>query len=110
MNASAVCAACDVQLADRQVSRRHAVVRRLPEGCAVFDTGSKNGLWVNGTPVDGMVMLADGDEISVAARFKLRFVDVDATPATLITRADQALYQAKRDGRNCIRQYSVSSP
>lgn len=71
--------ACDVQLVDRQVSRRHAVIRRLPEGYAVVDTGSKNGLWVNGTPVDGMVLLSDGDEISVAASFKLRFVDVEAT-------------------------------
>lgn len=70
---------CQVQLADRQVSRQHAVVRRVPEGYAVFDTGSKNGLWVNGTPVEGMTLLADGDEISVAARFKLRFVDVEAT-------------------------------
>lgn len=71
--------ACQVHLDDRQVSRRHAVVRRVPEGYAVFDTGSKNGLWVNGTPVEGMTPLADGDEISVAARFKLRFVDVEAT-------------------------------
>jgi DNA-binding winged helix-turn-helix (wHTH) protein len=70
---------CEIQLPDRQVSRRHAIVRKVPDGYAIFDAGSKNGLWVNGSPVEGMSLLADGDEISVAARFKLRFVDVEAT-------------------------------
>jgi DNA-binding response OmpR family regulator len=71
--------ACDVHLADRQISRRHAIVRRSPEGYAVIDVGSKNGLWVNGMSVEGEMPLSDGDEISIAARFKLFFVDAEAT-------------------------------
>lgn len=71
--------ACDVHLADRQISRRHAIVRRGPDGYAVFDVGSKNGLWVNGLSVEGETALSDGDEISIAARFKLFFVDAEAT-------------------------------
>ena len=70
---------CEVHLPDRQVSRRHAVVRRERTEYRLEDAGSKNGLWLNGTPVDGFALLNDGDEISVAARFKLYFVDAEAT-------------------------------
>jgi DNA-binding response OmpR family regulator len=71
--------ACDISLADRQVSRRHAVIRRADSGYFVTDEKSKNGTWVNGTEVRGETLLSDGDEISVAARVKLYFVDVEAT-------------------------------
>ena len=71
--------ACEVHLADRQVSRRHAIVRKSASGFIVCDAGSKNGLWLNGAPVEGETPLSDGDEISIAARFKLFFVDADAT-------------------------------
>ncbi|MCE7939764.1 hypothetical protein DCC79_11625 [bacterium] len=71
--------ACDICLPDRQISRRHAIVRRTDDGYAVSDAGSKNGLWLNGTPVEGAMPLTDGDEISIAARFKLFFVDAEAT-------------------------------
>jgi DNA-binding response OmpR family regulator len=70
---------CDIHLADRQVSRKHALVARAADGYVIRDFGSKNGLWVNGTPVDGEMSLSDGDELSIAARFKLFFVDADAT-------------------------------
>jgi len=71
--------ACDICLPDRQVSRRHAFIRRGPEGFVVMDNGSKNGLWLNGVLVEGSMPLSDGDELSVAARFKLYFVDAEAT-------------------------------
>jgi DNA-binding response OmpR family regulator len=70
---------CDITLPDRQVSRRHAVIRRDEDGYSVSDAGSKNGTWVNGEEVHGQTPLSDGDEISVAARVKLYFVDAEAT-------------------------------
>jgi DNA-binding response OmpR family regulator len=70
---------CAVCLPDRQVSRRHATVHRTASGYQVADEGSKNGTWLNGVPVTGPTRLADGDEISIAARFKLYFVDAEAT-------------------------------
>jgi DNA-binding response OmpR family regulator len=70
---------CQVCLPDRQVSRRHATVRRTVDGYDVVDEASKNGTWLNGTPVHGRMRLSDGDELSVAARFKLHFVDAEAT-------------------------------
>lgn len=71
--------ACDICLPDRQISRRHAIIRRGADCYEVADTGSKNGLWLNGAPVEGAMPLSDGDEISIAARFKLYFVDAEAT-------------------------------
>jgi hypothetical protein len=55
---------CNVVLTDRNVSRRHAEVRRQGNDAVVVDLGSTNGTRVNGTRV-GEHLLADGDEITV---------------------------------------------
>jgi hypothetical protein len=57
---------CDIPLGDPQVSRRHAEVRRDPEGFAVFDLGSTNGTVVNGAPVRER-RLSDGDELRIGS-------------------------------------------
>jgi len=72
-------ASCDLCLPDRQVSRRHATISRQDDGCYVADEGSKNGTWLNGARVAVPTKLSDGDEVSIAAQFKLYFVDADAT-------------------------------
>ena len=52
----------DVALAwDTKVSRRHAELRRLPEGWALVDEGSSNGSCINGEPMRGRHQLRDGD-------------------------------------------------
>lgn len=71
--------ASDVCIADRQVSRAHAVVRRQGDAYVVEDLSSKNGTWLNGQPLVRPATLRDGDEISVATRAKLYFVDAEAT-------------------------------
>jgi pSer/pThr/pTyr-binding forkhead associated (FHA) protein len=54
-----------VRLADRAVSRQHAVIRREPNGgWRLFDLGSVNGLFVNGDQTD-QALLVDGDEIRI---------------------------------------------
>jgi DNA-binding winged helix-turn-helix (wHTH) protein len=45
------------------VSRRHARIVLDRAGAVIEDLGSKNGTAVNGQPLDGTVMLKDGDEI-----------------------------------------------
>jgi pSer/pThr/pTyr-binding forkhead associated (FHA) protein len=55
--------ASDVVLADDQVSRRHAQIRRLPQGWLLIDLGSSNGTQVNGYAVTLPHLLQDGDEI-----------------------------------------------
>ncbi len=74
---------CDIVLPDRLVSRHHAyVVWDLVndrEGYVVEDLRSKNGTFVNGQEVTEPRLLEDGDEIQIALRFKLAFVDAGET-------------------------------
>ncbi len=70
---------CAVCLPDRQVSRHHATIHRAAEGYEVTDEGSKNGTWLNGRRLATPTRLTDGDEVSIAARYKLFFVDAEAT-------------------------------
>jgi len=69
----------DICLPDRLVSRHHARIYRRGGQCVLEDCKSKNGTFVNGRPVRGMHRLQDGDEIQIAMRFRLFFVDAEAT-------------------------------
>jgi hypothetical protein len=62
---------CDIVLDDRNVSRRHAEVRRIPGGFVVVDLDSTNGTKVNGSGVKER-RLEDGDELLVGSS-ALRF-------------------------------------
>jgi len=70
---------CDIILPDRVVSRRHACIERRDGEYYILDDNSKNGTFVNGKPVTEPRRLIDGDEIQVALRFRLTFVDAGAT-------------------------------
>jgi len=71
---------CDIALPDRQVSRLHARVYWQGDAYQLMDMGSKNGTHLNGQEVvDSSAPLHDGDEIQIALRFKLAFVDAGAT-------------------------------
>ncbi len=61
--------ASDVFLDDVTVSRRHAEVRRQPDGLYVFDLGSLNGTYLNRDRVE-QTKLAFGDELQIG-KFKL---------------------------------------
>ena len=75
---------CDIVLPDRQVSRYHARISWAGDHFQVEDLGSKNGTHVNGQELTGPMPLHDGDELQIALRFKLAFVDAGATaPLTL---------------------------
>ncbi len=55
-------AACDLELADDSVSRRHAVLRPGTDGYVLTDTGSTNGTYVNEVPVTSR-LVASGDRL-----------------------------------------------
>ncbi len=76
---------CEIVLTDRQVSRYHARITWEGDHFEIRDLDSKNGTHVNGQELHGdPAPLADGDEIQIALRFKLAFVDAGATaPLTL---------------------------
>lgn len=70
---------CELAVADPNVSRRHALVRKGPDGSwVVEDLGSTNGTKVNGLRISGSRRLEDGDEITVGAT-SVRFEASGAT-------------------------------
>jgi DNA-binding response OmpR family regulator len=73
----------DVVIADRWVSRYHAQIQRQGTHYLIEDLDSKNGLFVNGERVIGPVQLQDGDQIAIAPRCILTFVDTEATAPVL---------------------------
>jgi serine phosphatase RsbU (regulator of sigma subunit) len=56
---------CDVVLADRAVSRRHARVKPADDGWWLEDLGSRGGTFLNGRSIEGRARLAPGDRIGV---------------------------------------------
>jgi hypothetical protein len=57
-------ASCQLQLADRAVSRMHAVIERTEELVLLIDLGSAAGTRVNGEPIS-RAELRDGDVIRI---------------------------------------------
>lgn len=72
---------CDIVLPDRLVSRHHAHIVWNPEEQTYIleDLQSKNGTFINGQELTKAHQLKDGDEIQIALRFKLAFVDAGET-------------------------------
>jgi predicted component of type VI protein secretion system len=70
----------DIQVDDRQVSRRHAEIAQTREGYTIRDLGSKNGTFLNGEPVSQKPrLIRNGDEVGIALCAKLTFVEDEAT-------------------------------
>jgi hypothetical protein len=55
---------CDLVINDVKCSRRHAVMEAGPDGLVVRDSGSANGVYVNGRKID-RVALQEGDEVKL---------------------------------------------
>ncbi len=90
----------DIILPDRVVSRRHACIERRDGDYFIIDDRSKNGTFVNGEPVtDAPRRLTDGDEIQIALRFRLTFVDAGATaPLSLEEPVSAGFFQPASSG------------
>jgi len=58
---------CDLALADRFLSRRHARLLRIEEGWHVEDLGSRNGTFVNGIRISEPTPVGPGDVIKMSA-------------------------------------------
>jgi len=80
---------CDVVLAERQVSRHHAQIRRLDNQYVLEDLGSRNGTYVNGRQVIEPHILQDGDEIQIALCVRLGFVSAEATAPLVFERVER---------------------
>lgn len=87
----------DIVISDRWISRHHAQITWEKGHYILSDLGSKNGLFVNGSPVTEAVQLQDGDTIQIAPRFQLTFVDSEATAPVLQHKTGvQIDHQARR--------------
>jgi pSer/pThr/pTyr-binding forkhead associated (FHA) protein len=53
-----------IQILDPGVSKRHALVRDQGEVWTIEDTGSKNGVFVNGSRAKKAVQLKNGDKVA----------------------------------------------
>ena len=56
-----------LDLSDQSVSRRHLRLVPSPVALSLVDLGSRNGTFVNGTRVDGRVVLEQGDVVRLGA-------------------------------------------
>ena len=99
-------AGCDIVLDDRQISRLHARVVWRGDHYEIEDLASKNGTHLNGREVITPQPLRDGDEIQIALRYKLAFVDAGATaplsfeaPPERGLRLDMAAHQVYVNGK-----------
>lgn len=57
---------CDIQIAERRLSRRHCQIERQAGRFVVKDLGSQNGTYVNRTRITGAHPLEDGDVLNFA--------------------------------------------
>lgn len=70
---------CVISIPVRWISRLHAVLRRQGGQFVLEDSGSKNGVFVNGQRVIKPRSLSDGDVIQLAPSLELIYVDSEAT-------------------------------
>jgi pSer/pThr/pTyr-binding forkhead associated (FHA) protein len=57
-----------ISIPDRRLSRRHAVIQYIHhQGFYLVDLNSTNGSFVNGEPVQGRLLLKDGDRIRLSS-------------------------------------------
>lgn len=68
-------ATCDVVVAGKDISRRHAEIMATPKGYAIVDS-STNGTWVNDERVQGQRVLARGDVIKLGEETFRFYADV----------------------------------
>jgi pSer/pThr/pTyr-binding forkhead associated (FHA) protein len=74
-------AGSDVVVAQPEVSRRHASISPTPEGYVLKDH-STNGIWVNGTRVQGSQLLARADVVRLGTEEFRFYADVAAARPT----------------------------
>ncbi|MCU0648828.1 MAG: FHA domain-containing protein, partial [Gemmatimonadaceae bacterium] len=81
-------AACDLPVADPEVSRRHAELSADADGLRVRDLGSRNGTFVNGVQVSDARLMA-GDTLAVGG-VELIVIE-EEPPAIAVTPSTEAL-------------------
>src|SRR5215471_10527173 len=71
-----------IRLTDRNVSRKHAVLRRNGQGWLVTDLSSYNGTFVNGIRVAGEQPIKNGDVVQLGD-YRLELIDEAASAQSI---------------------------
>jgi suppressor of ftsI len=70
----------DIAIDDPEVSRRHAVVRPVPQGVELEDLGSSNGTFVDGRRIAGRTTLTTSATVRVgASELRIEIAPLEAT-------------------------------
>jgi pSer/pThr/pTyr-binding forkhead associated (FHA) protein len=86
-----------IMLDDQTVSSIHATIRMEGNDCVLRDMNSKNGTFVNGSPIREEYVLQEGDEIKIGS-FKLKFIHKD----TVISREALLLEVKRKEKKHLI--------
>ncbi len=82
----------DVQIDERQVSRRHAEIAQTVQGYVLRDLGSKNGTFLNGEAVSGEPrLMRNGDEVGIALCARLTFIEDNATAPIILDQKQRSV-------------------
>lgn len=76
---------CELSISDPAVSRRHARLWVNPAQIVIEDLGSQNGVYVNGTRIQGPCELKAGDRLRICTH-ELELVDVVQEPEPEVNR------------------------
>lgn len=91
---------CDIRLDDAECSRQHALVINQDDGYAIRDTGSTNGIYLNGKRVTNEQRLHDQDELRMGVtelRVELRTSAAGQAGATQVREAPQPSAELHRE-------------
>jgi sigma-B regulation protein RsbU (phosphoserine phosphatase) len=96
---------CDLTIADRSMSRKHARFFKTRDAWMVEDLGSRNGTRVNGLPVSEPTRIRPGDVISVSASVITiggaqsinHNAPMPSTPGTILRAASDLIAESERE-------------
>jgi DNA-binding winged helix-turn-helix (wHTH) protein len=71
---------CGVQIDAESISRQHARVVVSSGGVSIEDLGSKNGTWVAGERINGLVVLQDGVSVRLGSEIVRIDIGIDGRP------------------------------
>src|SRR5258705_11683914 len=74
---------CQLSLDDPLVSRKHALLTVTSDTVTVTDLGSRNGVVVNRTKIEGPRALVNGDQISIGSQAMSLVAAQQSTPEAL---------------------------
>ncbi len=70
---------CEIEVRSRQISREHIRLTVKENHYFIEDVESRNGTWVNGSPLKGIRQLTDGDKINLAMTVYFEFLGAGST-------------------------------